>query len=510
MSKITLIEQASAPSTPSAGQVSIYIDQASARLATKDDGGTVVKYGASSFDATVAPSGGDYTSIAAAFNAGHKTVFVNSGTYVESSDILIPEDGGLVGEAAGSVIIVLTSGAKIKIDGSARFVTGGTLAINNGSTSVTGTGTTFTSLLVGDYIDLNGVWHEIATITSNTALTVLRTYRGRNVSGYVSTGQSMIKGASLINIVVANATTRAIEITQAAHVVFMNSLLVNCGEAGEGAIRVYRSYGVSVNNVVVEDAVAHGIVIDFSRAVRFEATACRNCNGNGFYLKSKTRVAIFDTCVSVQNQSDGWQIGDGTVDDSPSEVLITDSQSLQNNGIGIDIAAQSTQVVVDSTLACGNGSHGINVQATATVVQSCMVKQNGGTGVVMAGYSTVGGCYVNNSTSHGIDCTGAADFIVEGCRVGQNGGHGVIAGNNGIIGNCRIVGQTGGDGIHCPSGAVDNVIDGNRSSGNSSNGIELVSGANNNIVTSNNFKGNTGTNLVNSGTGNTLDNNLTA
>lgn len=46
MSKITLIEQANSPDTPATGEVSVYVSQSTKKLATKDDAGAVVDYGA--------------------------------------------------------------------------------------------------------------------------------------------------------------------------------------------------------------------------------------------------------------------------------------------------------------------------------------------------------------------------------------------------------------------------------------------------------------------------------
>ncbi|MEN9062832.1 pyocin knob domain-containing protein [Ponticoccus litoralis] len=63
--------------------------------------------------------------------------------------------------------------------------TGGTVSIGAGSTSVTGVGTTWLSLNVqpGDLLVVGGMMARIASVTSNTALTLARGWPGGAVSG---------------------------------------------------------------------------------------------------------------------------------------------------------------------------------------------------------------------------------------------------------------------------------------------------------------------------------------
>lgn len=66
--------------------------------------------------------------------------------------------------------------------------TTGTVAVTNGSTTVTGTGTTFTAAMVGRWIRVtaptgDGEWYEIGGYTSSTVLTLLNSYAGTTASG---------------------------------------------------------------------------------------------------------------------------------------------------------------------------------------------------------------------------------------------------------------------------------------------------------------------------------------
>lgn len=63
--------------------------------------------------------------------------------------------------------------------------TTGTIAVTNNSTVVTGTGTTFTSAMVGRYIKVNadGNWYLITSLTSTTVIGIEQVYQGTTVSG---------------------------------------------------------------------------------------------------------------------------------------------------------------------------------------------------------------------------------------------------------------------------------------------------------------------------------------
>lgn len=60
----------------------------------------------------------------------------------------------------------------------------GTIAINSGATTVTGTATLFTSFfIVGDYIEIIGVQYEITAITSDLLLTIATPYASSTAAG---------------------------------------------------------------------------------------------------------------------------------------------------------------------------------------------------------------------------------------------------------------------------------------------------------------------------------------
>lgn len=68
--------------------------------------------------------------------------------------------------------------------------TTGTVSLTNGSATLTGSGTTFTTAMIGRWFTMNdvtkqdqGYWYRITGFTSTTAMTLSRTYMGTTVSG---------------------------------------------------------------------------------------------------------------------------------------------------------------------------------------------------------------------------------------------------------------------------------------------------------------------------------------
>jgi hypothetical protein len=99
---------------------------------------------------------------------------------------------GTVAVTNGSTAVTGT-GTKFKtqlVPGSIVFLSDflvnltGTVAATQGSAIVTGTGTAFTTeLSVGDIISINSVYYTVAAIASDTSLTLTRTYRDATASG---------------------------------------------------------------------------------------------------------------------------------------------------------------------------------------------------------------------------------------------------------------------------------------------------------------------------------------
>lgn len=88
--------------------------------------------------------------------------------------------------------VILTGRRHTRDVNIADYTTGSIVSIANGATTVTGTGTSWTSGMAGQYINIpqtdaanggDGYWYEIASITSTTVLELVKKYEGVSISG---------------------------------------------------------------------------------------------------------------------------------------------------------------------------------------------------------------------------------------------------------------------------------------------------------------------------------------
>lgn len=453
------------------------------------------------YDAIVDNIGqGDFAGIAAAFQAGAKTVLVRSGTYPETQDIVIPEDGALIGEAPGAVRVVFAGANSIRIDGSGRKITAGTVSVNNGSTAVVGVTTIFTTLLPGDWIRLGIDWYQILSITDDLNLVLAIPYQGRSLAGVAFQAQSMVVGATVQNVLgVGTGGSAGLLIQQGIRTVVEKSLFYKCGVAGTTpSIRFYDCAQSLVRDTFAQASLYDGIHVIDSQIIVMASVGASACAGHGILINN-SRDAIAEACAFLQNNADGIRIGPNS-----DRISVTDSESVQNNGNGVFSDNASIAAIFDSCLIDENALAGIFFEGSDNALSDCIVRRNGGRGIQAGANGTVTGCHVFENVGIGIDGNNDSDLTVTGCNVHDNGSHGIQLGRaNATVSGNRIR-DNGGDGVALGNNADDCAVTGNVVTGNSAIGIELAIGASNNTVVGNRSSNNTGGNLVDNGSGNTL------
>jgi hypothetical protein len=87
------------------------------------------------YDAIVAPSGGNYTSLSAAITAGKTRIFIKDGTYTETTTITIAANTHIIGESLAAVVSLSTSGV-INITGTKVEMRNFTVQFNASSTTL--------------------------------------------------------------------------------------------------------------------------------------------------------------------------------------------------------------------------------------------------------------------------------------------------------------------------------------------------------------------------------------
>lgn len=469
---LVLDEQASVPGgNPGAGKGTFWVknDSPSAPYFT-DDAGTDhdllasgTAEGQALYDAIVdAGGGGDYTSVAAAFNDGYYQVFVRSGQYVETSNIVLPNGARLIGE--GSVYIVLSGSVSITADGSGgTYENTGTISITSGTSAVSGSGTTFTNLSSGEFISIGGTFYEIDTVTDNTNLTIVETYEGATVSGASFIGQAMYDSVNINRINVTGSSTNGLFIRA-----IKNSSVREVGVAGctGSNISINECGAISVRAVTALNSSANGIAIANSMGVAMIHAEASNNVADGVNITGSVNVHI-DSSKATNNGADGFDVsGSGN-----SNITINSCIATRNDARGYNCDNGSSHFTLNASLADSNGTQGVDIDADESVVAGNVITNNVGAGI----YSGIGGVITSNhiggNTGVGISLAGDNDCIVDGNHIHGNGAGIDVSGtsnDNCIITNNRIQDNTG-DGLEIDSGSGNVMVGGNTLTGNTPN-----------------------------------------
>jgi parallel beta-helix repeat protein len=474
------------------------------------------------FNTVVSSSNGDYTSIADAFSNGALAVHLKNGVYYEFADIVIPNGGQLHGELPGQTIVVFPTGKTIRIDGSGGIKeTSGTISITNNTAIVTGVGTTFTNLSVGDFILLGTNYYEILTIDSDTQVTLKETYLGKTLSAETYKAQTMHTGSSISNMIVTASTGPGVYIRGLRHGNLKSIAITKCSpcveivDSGDLSINecistysngigfnVIDSVSISLHTVNVFNSSSHGF--EFSgKNIIAESCASENNNGCGIHIQAGSEFVNISNTVVKYNNADGITSNTGAMCSSISNCEISN-----NNGIGIDIQSNNNNIsnnyIIKNNIGAIVGSH--------TIIEGNMINNNTGDGVklpVGSDYCNISDNNMKNNGGIGINVLSNRSGLGDNTIIGSTGDGIYINGTkNRISGN--TVANNSGKGIHILGTGDGNIISNNIVDMNVGNGIEIITGAENTIVIANNCQGNTGTNYIDNGTSTIAANNITA
>lgn len=371
----------------------------------------------------------DYDDIQQAIDAvevlGGGTVFIKSGTYYPRSPIILKSNVNLLGESPNTTIIDLSVAGDLADGGiQARDVNikaslSGTVAVTNGSATVTGTSTDFIAIGTqsGDYIQIRGNLYEILAVASNTSLTLTNAYQG--------VGESSL--AYDIRRVVSNISVSGIRVT--------NGKLATTAGAGFG---LFGAYNIQIFNVTVDNCT---IGIDANKL---------------FYS------------------------------------VIRDNKLVSNSTYGVVINAVS-QTYIQRNVCAGNDTGGIQLATTLSLDRPTFIQNN----------------ICNSNDDYGIHLFVGNNGVISGNSCSSNGVHGIYG--EGVTyniikdNNCSY---NGTDGIHLTNRisvqSEYNIVLSNICANNADDGIEFTSGCDNSNLCHNVTVNNSGTDIVDSGSGNTV------
>lgn len=381
------------------------------------------------------------SSINTVSTAGGGTVALEPGTYNATSSFTIPSNVTLDGNGA---TINFGGGAyQVSITGSNAYATG-TLSVNFGSGSVTGSGTTWTAGMVGQSILIGDYWYTISARSSNTAITISPVFRGITVSGVTYVIATTVDGASIKNITLNNSSTTLLTFR------YCNSFIMDTltttngtkGISGQDSANVNLlgcavqtcTTGITYNNVPF-CTIDNNLVLDISGGTGISLTGVTNTSILSLSIQNVTGVGFqFTTCSNlglinysfIECTSHGVEFVSGNSDidiDSgyintcggdgikltatSNRIEITTNNILNNTGYGVNIAnANDNNNIISDNAFSSNTAGNLNDSGTSTIA-----KANQGVSDIPASAATT---YKNGTTTKDLSDASTTQNIAHG------------------------------------------------------------------------------------------------
>lgn len=476
------------------------------------------------YDATVSTAGEfkTYPLLSAAILDGKRKIFVKSGVYIETSQIVVPSGTIIHGMRASDTIIVFQGLAVpgLYADGNQGIEeTSGTVSINQNTNTITGVGTTFTNLAPGDKIFMEGIFYGISAISSDTVLIISEIYRGPSLANISYIGRRFFRGFRISEISISNSTG---------------------SPCTSSAIYFKGLEGLILNNIFVSRFV-NNIVLEKCLLVKLDTLSSRASTGTGVIFTDIIQSDIY-TLACINNTSDGLIVNGTTIgmtltnvfsnsnggrgiynDGTSSSNKLMGCSAKNNIGPGYEVALGVSYIIFDGCESYGN-SIGALVFGTKISFTSCALVLNSGDGLQMTSECAINTSSIGGNGSNGINITSGDNYTIDSNAIYGNTLNGVLVtgtissitiSTNSIYSNgergmsientnpgdviltANIIKGNGADGMYM---TPNNAIISNCRVINNLIGVNITASANDTIISGCNLLGN-GTNLIDSGVG---------
>ena len=366
-------------------------------------------------------------------------VLVRKGTYYPNASISIPSNVILEGEGTGNTIIDFNATArKINLSGTLKTVAGG-VSITEGTSTVTGASTSFTSAAAGDSIMIRGRWYTIATISTDTSLTISETFKESTASSEAHLIYTLNINSGLKNLTVKNANISGALVDSAgtSFLTIENVVAEANANAGGSGFRIDAAFGTRLHLCQAFNNTNHGFVIgdafygELLNCISFDNTV------DGFSFTAATlnpKATTFTNCIAKANGSDGFSIGDvnasfiGCISQENDAHGFNDfgfgsiymgCLSTDNDGDGWRIPGGDGAILLVGCRAEDNGAWGINLSTSGNFVYCFATRATGNTTGNFTGTSTSGtNILFENIETGNVTCANGANnnLAVEGLR----------------------------------------------------------------------------------------------
>jgi hypothetical protein len=325
---------------------------------------------------------GVFTDIQEAIDAAHEAgggkVLLLNGRFYPTSDITLYSGIYLEGQTAQSTIIDFGGQAYgIKAVGSDAY-SAGTITVVNGSASVTGAGTSWTTAMIGRSILLSGIWYPILDVNAGTqTITIAAPYTDANLTTATYIIATTIDDVNLSNFTVTNSTASALKV-QYGNFGNLDGIIATSSLVGI-EFRDSSTYSFGISSIDGFYNHTNFIWDNCHYVTTTAAGSIATLSGNGWEISNCTNSAINDSFILAS-------VGDGIQITNCDIVLFKGVTSKGNGGKGINLISGNNQVQFVSVNSQNNVSDGIKLTATSDNCQmsNCQLFDNGGYGINIA------------------------------------------------------------------------------------------------------------------------------
>ena len=357
---------------------------------------------------TVAAGEDIQTAIDIVNTAGGGRVFLSAGTHNVSSNITCYTGVDIEGENFSTTIIDFGSASVgFQLTGTSVYTTG-TISSITGGVSVEGSGTSWSSSMVGQQIFINNRWYEIVLVTDSTHLTLASGYAdGATYSGNyrISTPISNVTFSSLT---IKNSGTTSIIGTDIRDIGILNCQFIDNNKGWT----LTNFMNVILDTVSTISSTSNGYELTNGSFCNSYSNASVSNGGHGVVLNN-IKACGWILSASDSNTTDGFNCTDVVN-------CLFKVEASSNGGQGVELVSGCNSNFFNDFLCSSNTSDGIKLTATDdsnTIGASAIITSNGGYGINIAASTcdnnTILAPYLSGNTSGDVNDSGTGTIRIQ-------------------------------------------------------------------------------------------------
>ncbi len=332
-------------------------------------------------DITVSSGDNIQTALDSIHAAGGGVVRFSPGTYTITSALTIYSNTTLLGQNSNNTILYFgATSANLTMTGTSVYTTGTIASIGSG-VNVVGSGTTWTSAMVGQQIFISNRWYVIAAFTDTTHITLASSYAdGATYSGTYRIA-TPISDVGIRGLTLTGSTGTAIVGTDMRDITYYDLVFAS------------NNKGYSLTNLM--SLISEDVTCASNTSNGYEITNASFCNfysnpavsngGSGAVLNN-VKTSGWILSAADANTLDGFNL--------TSVIGCLFNVEISGNGSnGMELVSGCNYNFLNNSIVSGNASDGVKITATSdyNTIGSCVnILGNGGYGINIAAASCDG------------------------------------------------------------------------------------------------------------------------